>query len=1007
MPRKVIGFAIKLAVTGALFTLLFRPETFGLREDLFGNVSPRTMLAELRAAHPQHLVLWLTFATVVKLAGMFAGIVRWRLLLGGQGLRIPFVRLVQSWFIGRFYGIFLPSTIGLDGYRFYDSFRYTGEGIKSGTVIAVEKLIGFVALTFLVFLTFPLGFRLLKINVTILAVILMILAGFVLVSFLLLLNPRVIQILVAVIPTPAILRNKLDKLGAAVTAYSGNRVLLLQATLCGLLVHLGTCFMFFGTMMAVRAEGTTLMDILFASPIMIYGTVLGPSIGGEGIREIVFVTLLKGTTPEASAALFSHLGWWVGEVIPFLIGAVFLVMSRRPTREELTHGLASARDQATAAPPHIALHLSPHETRLYRSSLLWALLAGAGGGLLAGACVGLFEAVWVVWGVGLASDGQALWWGPSAYSLLFSGLGIACAAVLCFLYLLRGHFPRPARTLGFSMALCLAAGVCVIGMFRIKRDVLDMHSLSLWQVGAIVLAALLLAGLSERLASWLAPRKKAAAGKGFFIVALAFVAILALGGVGSLVPKAEPAMTPLSASPATGPNIILVVTDTLRADYLPLYADDLPITTPGLEAFAKDAVLFRHGFSQAAWTKPSFATIFSGLYPATHTATSKDRALPPSVVTFPEVLHEGGYYTQGFANNTNIVKAFNFHQGFVDYVDLEPSLYFGANRSSAGLSLYGAMRKIRLTVLAKMGRLPGLGSLAKADVRDFFQPADAVNVEVLRWLDSEHRPKDRPFFLFVHYMDPHDPYIDEETGNTYARATMEHPDPRLREAMVDAYFDGIKRMDRAFGALMEELRKRHLYDDSVVVFTADHGEEFYDHKGWWHGQTLYDEQIHVPYLVKLPGNASAGRTSEALVRHVDLGPSLLALAGLEVPAAMQGKPLFESGGAMIEPDTWFVFSQEDFEGNVLESVRTLDGKLIRANPDNPRGLAPLEYYDIARDPREQVNVSGQGIPQESDLLQAMEGMEPVLKENAAEPEQGGALTQEQRDNLNAIGYLQN
>ncbi len=110
---------------------------------------------------------------------------------------------------------------------------------------------------------------------------------------------------------------------------------------------------------------------------------------------------------------------------------------------------------------------------------------------------------------------------------------------------------------------------------------------------------------------------------------------------------------------------------------------------------------------------------------------------------------------------------------------------------------------------------------------------------------------------------------------------------------------------------------------------------------------------------------------------------------------------------MIEPDTWFVFSQEDFEGNVLESVRTLDGKLIRANPDNPRGLAPLEYYDIARDPREQVNVSGQGIPQESDLLQAMEGMEPVLKENAAEPEQGGALTQEQRDNLNAIGYLQN
>ena len=167
---------------------------------------------------------------------------------------------------------------------------YTGETVKCATVIAVEKLIGFVALTFLLFLTFPLGFRLLNINLVIFSGIILALAGFVTVAFLLLLNPRVIQILVAVVPTPAKISNTLNKLGLAATAYSGNRMLLLRATFLGLVVHLGTCFMYFGTMMAIRAENTSLWDILFASPVMIYGTVLGPSIGA-GHPEIVFVSL--------------------------------------------------------------------------------------------------------------------------------------------------------------------------------------------------------------------------------------------------------------------------------------------------------------------------------------------------------------------------------------------------------------------------------------------------------------------------------------------------------------------------------------------------------------------------------------------------------------------------------------------------------------------------------------------------------------------------------------------
>jgi hypothetical protein len=268
--------------------LLFRPETFGLAADKFGGVTPLTLWRKLTGVEFSNVFVWLLFATLIRLTGLFAGIMRWRLLLRGQDLKMPFWYMTQSWFVGRFIGIFLPGTIGLDGYRLYDSTRYTGEAIKSATVIAVEKLIGFISLTFLVFLTFPLGFRLLNINLPVLLVILSVLGMFVLVSFLLLLVPRAVQVLIAVIPVPGSIRNKVDKLGGAITAYSGRRGLLLAAVGCGLWVHLSTCFMFFGTMMAIRAQGTSLLDILFASPIMIYGTVIGPSIGGEGIREIIF-----------------------------------------------------------------------------------------------------------------------------------------------------------------------------------------------------------------------------------------------------------------------------------------------------------------------------------------------------------------------------------------------------------------------------------------------------------------------------------------------------------------------------------------------------------------------------------------------------------------------------------------------------------------------------------------------------------------------------------------------
>jgi len=1012
MRKRIVATLVKLAVTVGLFVLLFRPETFGLPHDKFGGVTPKTLWEELTGVDIGNVAAWLLFATVVKLTGLFAGIVRWRLLLRGQDLKMPFWYMTQSWFVGRFIGIFLPGTIGLDGYRLYDSTRYTGEVIKSATVIAVEKLIGFVSLTFLVFLTFPLGFRLLNINLPVLLVILAILGMFVVVSFLLLLVPRAVQVLLAVFPVPAVIRNKVDKLGGAITAYGGRRSLLLAAVACGLWVHLSTCFMYFGTMMAIRAQGTSLLDILFASPIMIYGTVIGPSVGGEGIREIVFARLLGATSGVASAVLFAHLGWWVGELVPFLIGAPIFFLRSRPAKEEIQAQVAAARQEAAMAESAASIDLAPEAVREYRRKLFNYALAGIGGGLIAGAAVAVAEASWIASNLGGFAEFSAFWWGPLAYGAAFAGFGLAIAVALAFLSLLCDKFMAPATVFGLALGGSLASSI-VIAIWRFKRDVLMSHPLTVRHIvgfaavfAGMAVAAVLLSALAGKAI------RKAAGGKpvAAAITPLVFLLLIAGGATydrfaagpataGAVVPDAKP----------DGPNLIFIAIDALRADYLKLYDKDAVADTPQLDRFAQDSVLFTEAFAQASWTKPSFATMFSGRYPEAHTATSKLSMLPDDVVTFPELLLENGYFTKGFSNNPNNSSAFNFDQGFVDYVDLKPDLYFGARESASRLTIYQILRIVRHAVVARLS-----GRMA---VTDYYQPADAVTREALDWLDSQQKPGDRPFLLFVHYMETHDPFMDHNNpGVGYARSVLQPPAPAgvqpkeidpdvYRQPMIDAYNTEIEFLDRHLGAFLDGLRERGLYDDSVIVFVSDHGEEFYDHEGWWHGQTLYDELIRVALMVKLPGNTAANMHNPAFARHIDLAPTLLNLAGINADPDMPGKPLLKADGTFLNGDIGYVYAENDFENNVLQAVRTQNEKIIQANPGNPRGHEPLEFYNLTADPAEQKNLVDMAGPRVDELEDVLLGMIDSIQTGAAEPEVT-SVSADKKQQLDSLGYFQ-
>jgi len=1008
MRKRIISTLVKLAVTVGLFVLLFRPETFGLAADKFGGVTPLALWRELTGVELSNVVVWLLFATVIRLTGLFTGIVRWRLLLRGQDLKMPFWYMTQSWFVGRFIGIFLPGTIGLDGYRLYDSTRYTGEVIKSATVIAVEKLIGFISLTFLVFLTFPLGFRLLNINLPVLLFILAVLGMFVLVSFLLLLVPRAVQVLIAVVPAPAAVRSKVDKLGGAITAYSGRRGLLLAAVACGLWVHLSTCFMFFGTMMAIRAQGTSLLDILFASPIMIYGTVIGPSIGGEGIREIIFVKLLGATSGVAASVLFAHLGWWVGDVVPFLIGAPIFFLRSRPRKEEIQAQLAEARQEMAKA-ESAAVKIAPEAVADYRRKLMGYALGGIGGGLIAGAAVAIGEASWISSGLGGFTEFSALWWGPLAYGAVFAGFGLAIAAALAFISLLFDRFMSSATVLGMVLGSSVAAST-VIALWRFKRDVLMSRPLTMRHLigfaavfaGAAIVAALVSAVAGKGI------RKAVRGPVAAAVVPVLFLLVVAGGAAYDRLAPASTAPGSVSgAAKATGPNLILIAADALRADYLKLYRAGAVAGTPQLDRFSKDAVFFESAFAQASWTKPSFATIFSGRYPESHTATGKVSMLPDDIVTFPELLRDGGYYTKGFANNPNICAAFNFGQGFLDYTDLKPRLYFGARESASRLSIYQMLRIVRQAVMSRVS--------GKMSVTDYYQPADVVTREALGWLDSG-QAGDRPFFLFVHYMDPHDPFMDHhKPGVGYARSVLQPPTPtgvesrrldpdKYRQPMIDAYNSEIEFLDGHLGEFLEGLRSRGLYDNSVIVFVADHGEEFYDHEGWWHGQTLFDELVRIPLMVKLPSNAGAGQHNTGFARHIDLAPTLLRLAGLQPDANMPGKPLLEADGSFLNGDIAYVYAENDFENNVLQSVRTRTEKIIHANPDNPRKHAAREFYDLTADPGEKNNLAESGGPRVEGVETLLDGMIAFIKTGAAKPA-ATVISEEQKQQLDSLGYM--
>lgn len=439
--------------------------------------------------------------------------------------------------------------------------------------------------------------------------------------------------------------------------------------------------------------------------------------------------------------------------------------------------------------------------------------------------------------------------------------------------------------------------------------------------------------------------------------------------------KAAPSEKPASPreKPAAHRNVVLIVIDTLRYDRLGCYGSELG-ATPRIDAFAKNAVLFEHAYSHAPWTLPSTASLLTSLYPPQHGAGGwlpRFHRLPERVRTVAECFRDAGYATAEVVNVDFLTKSFGMTQGF-EYVDFKA---------------YPSNLQVR--------------------------PARLTTATAAKWLRARGP---EPFFLMVHYFDPHLVYAppaefrrkfaaeqDRESDKwvfgtrrqiiAYRRGKIKFKPETIRRA--ERLYDAeVAYTDQEVGRLLDLLGELGLGDSTVVALTADHGEEFLDHGGFEHGHTLYNELVHVPLIIR---NGSAARRVAQVVAHVDVAPTLCALAGVKADPAFVGRDLrgLIDGGTL--PDRPIVF-EGNFWGKPLLGWLKGGYKLIR------RADKTVELYSLEQDPRELNDLAHTN----ADLAARMTAdMALAFKRMAAGPaasNPGVSLTHQEMERLKALGY---
>jgi len=428
------------------------------------------------------------------------------------------------------------------------------------------------------------------------------------------------------------------------------------------------------------------------------------------------------------------------------------------------------------------------------------------------------------------------------------------------------------------------------------------------------------------------------------------------------------------------PPLIIWLVDTLRADHLSCYGYERE-TTPNIDRLASEGLRFERVAAQSSWTRPSIASLLTGLYPSDHGAIDREDRMVSGLTTLAEHLKTFGYTTAAFSVNGNFY--------------------------SENLGISRGFDEV-------------WGYWVPLDHEDWEGMTEELTSDLLAWIE---RNAGEQVFLFIHTVDPHDPYSPPPPFDTlftssyegpYAtsadvsqlreRAKLDEPDfGHHRQQAVDLYDGEIAYNDEVFGRVLQRLRDTGFYDRSLLVVTSDHGEEFSDHDEWGHGLTLFGEQIDIPLIIRLPGGRLAGRVVPEQIRQVDLLPSLLHWIGLPAPPSA-GVNIADDLDAGRPPATGDVLAEELLDGHELYSL--IEGRhkyILRLAPWRSEAL-----FDIEADPREQHNLLSTSPGVAREMARRVEAFRRTSEEarHARADDAPVRLSDEEIANLRALGYIQ-
>ena len=430
---------------------------------------------------------------------------------------------------------------------------------------------------------------------------------------------------------------------------------------------------------------------------------------------------------------------------------------------------------------------------------------------------------------------------------------------------------------------------------------------------------------------------------------------------------------------AAPPNIVLYIVDTLRADSLRCYGNPV-VETPAFDRLAREGTLFENAFAQNSWTRPSIASILTSLYPSVHGARGRNDALADEIVLLSERLQSHGYRTCCITTNPNIGSCFGFNQGFDDFIEL-----YARRRP-------GFVRQRELTTTA-----------------------DEVTRRAVQWIKQAKEP----FFLMILTIDPHSPYTPPVKFDRYGGDYAGHADgtkrwiyrkdltPADKERIRSLYYGEIAFNDDAFGRLLDYLRNVKLDERTIITFTSDHGEEFWEHGLRGHGKTLYDESLHVPLIVRYPrSDVPAGARITRTVQLLDVFPTILQLAGLPIPEDLDGRSLFAPA--------------DENEGAALSSLKKDKQNLVALRDFPWKMIWDLEsgeklLFNLAESPGELDSSMGLSTEDGERLIDRLTTWMDHTAERSMTLHGGAApsrvspaeLTEEERTTLQELGYIDN